>query len=308
MTRNYLLAVLALCLVVSVNSCSSSSGDDSTAASSETAAAASGAAATAIFGGMGGSSSVNEQVSIPRKFLEMFIKRAIAEADFTACDSIGSGPTDVSISLDGTDDSYGYTEPLVVADGSDIEFCEDGGDVAAWSIAAGDMDDITCTTDDGDVFISISGSGVFQEDSEADETIIRGNFKFGGNDLTPCSFNISHGEEEDFSGSCELNVDTEIDDSIECEDPGEGSSSSSDDSEDEDSEDSDSDDSSESSDEGVSCSSDDTCTAISDSGSCVDSICLFDCSTDSTVCDDLPIDSSCATTGENAGFCTPDED
>lgn len=295
MFKKLILAVLALGLIAIYNSCSSSSGSGGT--ETNNAAVGSGAAVTAVFGSMSGEASINERARIPQSIINLLVKKAIAQGNFTACDAVNetSGPEGIEMSLDGEDGDYGNPADLfTVQDGGTYEFCADDGDVAAWEIT--DAVSVDCTQGDESFAISMTGSGIFREDNEANQTVIGGDFIMTSGDdsvESPCSFQINH-DNGAFEGEGCAGDGLDPSDDVECEDPGSGDN------------DSNSEEDSDSEGEGgaPTCETADDCQDFTTTEeSCVDGFCNFSCETDDD-CNEL--ESAGESISCTEGSCIPD--
>lgn len=207
--KRYLSILALLTTLFLIGGCGSSSSSDSTEETSVGADESAGATVSAVFSDIGGDSSINE-ASLPEKILDMIlmVKTAVAQQSFTACDavSMGGGPTGITMSTSGTNDTYGNSaEPLVV-DGSTVAFCDDGGEVAAWNIST--AIEMPCTDASNNSFTaSMIGDGVFVEGTSF--TDIFGDFTvtIGSDSATVhCTFHIAYDTNAiDFSdNTCEL--------------------------------------------------------------------------------------------------------
>lgn len=138
-----------------------------------------------VAGAFGAISSTNTALSLYR----------IKAASLTACDILEEN-TDDSISMDedGTDGSYGNSgNSLVVTDGSSVQFCHDGGDVAHWTISTAISMSCTDSSDDSTVSPTMTGEGVFRETASAVQ--IYGTFTItidSTSETARCSLEIPH--------------------------------------------------------------------------------------------------------------------
>lgn len=174
--KNALKVFMMVVSLVALNSCSSSSSSDSTTSDTTTSDTTTNTAAaiTAMFSGTGGSSSVSEQ-SLLIKIQEVLIKLAHAQEDDTGqsdnCDEEAGASDDVTVGQDGDAGTYGPEGDSITV--AEADFCANGGTYSTYEISSSDPVTFDC---DGDSFVMIGGSGVWDSDLDTGTTEVAGSF------------------------------------------------------------------------------------------------------------------------------------